>query len=305
MSGQARVSAGWALWGKRPGSVDDYSVLESSTAPLSKSEFARVIAFFAPGTPPAQRDLPGSLPWMTISRVGINDRLFVGIATQSLTGEIDGAGRPIMQTSYLCVPYEELANAPVSYASLYKQLASLQLPRKSDDLIEISVPRLDPEVLADDVMMRFSEPTVAATAALMLCGPVSIVGAESTEIEDRLRFLDAVAALLPYGYRAGYTASTWSDSGARHQIRLAFAARPRKDTEIVRWGSTPVRISNGSGDSYLRLLLQIRRRSPGKKALTDLIDFFAHDTPPRIFERPQYAVESLRNFDIGTKPFLI
>ena len=48
------VRGGWAIWSKRPGTRDDYSVLYSSAGPLSPAEFSSVLAHYAPGNPPAE-----------------------------------------------------------------------------------------------------------------------------------------------------------------------------------------------------------------------------------------------------------
>ena len=300
MNDQVHLSVGWALWGKHPGSNSDYSVLTSSSEPLTQPEFASVLTHFAPGNPPAERGLPSSLPWVIVSRVGIEDRPYIGMAIQKSTDDVDSAGRPISLTSYFCVPYAEIADTPFSYASLYQGLVSLELPRDGGDLIRLSVPRLDPQALAADIAEDFGEPAVVAAASLLLSGPVSILGSDGSTVHERLRFLDAVAAMLPYGYRADYTAATWSDSGARHQIRLAFAATPRADAGVIRWRSAPAGPAGGSpGEAYFRLLRQVRERRPGQGQLAELIGFFARAAAAGQLDRPQQAVESLREFDLA------
>ena len=43
-------------------------------------------------------------------------------------------------------------------------------------------------------------------------------------------------ALLPYGYRASYTATTWSDTAASEQrFRVVFAHRARDEASRVTW----------------------------------------------------------------------
>lgn len=299
MNDEVHLSAGWALWGKHPGSNSDYSILTSSSEPLTQPEFASVLTHFAPGNPPTERGLPSSLPWVIISRVGIEGQPYVGMAIQKSTDEVDSAGRPISLTSYFCVPYAEISDTPFSYASLYQALVSIELPRDGRDLIRLSVPRLDPQALATDIAEDFGEPTVLTAASLLLSGPVSIIGSDGSTAHDRLRFLDAVAAMLPYGYRADYTAATWSDSGARHQIRLAFAATARADAGVIRWRSAPAGPTAGSpGEAYFRLLRQVRERRPGQGQLTELIGFFARDAEPGLLDQPQRALESLREFDL-------
>jgi len=303
MSDLVQVNASWALWGKYPGTNDDYSILASSSQPFGAADFARILAHFAPGTPPTEGGLPSSLPWVTISRVGASNQFYLGIAIQEMTSQVDGAGRPITRTCYFCLPYAELAKAPISYADLYRSVAALQLPHENGDLIRISVPPLDARALADDIMSEFSEAQVSTAAALLLSGPVSIVGSDGSAVVERLRFLDAVAAMLPYGYRTWYTAATWSDSGARHRIRLAFAARPREDAAVVRWRSAPEPGPvSGPAGLYLQQLRQLRHRDPSPAGLAALISFLAELGEPRRFEQPQYAIGAVRDFD---RPFRV
>jgi hypothetical protein len=299
MEGGTQVSAGWALWGKYPGTNDDYSVLASSAEPLSAPEFESVLAHFAPGTPPAEPGMPSSLPWIIISRMDIEGRQYLGMAIQKSTRDADAAGRPITMTSYFCMPYPEVADASVSFADLYQVLNSIQLPYEGNGLIQLTVPTLDPAAIAADIVEEFGELTVAAATSLLLSGPVSIVGSNGSTATERLRFLDAVATLLPYGYRADYTAATWSDSGARHQIRLAFAATARSDAVAVRWRTAPAEpIGDEPANTYFRYLRQIRERQPGHGSLTELIRFFARDTTAGLLDQPQHAIERLREFDL-------
>ena len=65
---------------------------------------------------------------------------------------------------------------------------------------------------------------------LLLTGnPVCIVGAEATEMAERLAFIDATMSLLPYGMRAEMAASTWTrGTYQRHKFRLFFSEAPRR-----------------------------------------------------------------------------
>jgi hypothetical protein len=262
MDAQVPVDAGWALWGKQQGTRIDYSVLACSTEPLSETEFNHVLTHFVAGTPSAEPHRPDSLPWVIVSRVGVGEQVYVGISIQDLAGTRDAAGRPVISTSYFCIPYAAISGAPVTYSGLYQRLnQDVRLPYRDDSLIRLSVPQLDPAGAARDVE-RFGESVVAATAAMLLSGPVSVVGAEKVGLAERLAFIDAVAALLPYGYRGAYTAATWSDSGTRHPIRLAFAARPRQNAGVIRWGTGPATPVADDGEQYLALYQHIRDRLP-------------------------------------------
>jgi len=133
----------------------------------------------------------------------------------------------------------------------------------------------------------------AAVAGLLLCQPVALVdpvGAgqrparDETEAdrwaraEARLAFLDAVAALLPYGQRARLVASTWADSATEHRIRLAY-------TDQARQGDAAVRLA-GAGRAaslpampypaadYFELLVELRERRgiPVERIITHLAE---------------------------------
>jgi hypothetical protein len=294
------VSAGWALWSKQPGTRSDYSLLATSGEPLSEGEFASVVAHFVAGTPTTEPGRPDSLPWVTISRVGVADVAYLGISIVDATGAVDGTGRPIARTSYFCIPFNHLPR-PVSYFGLWKRLVDYELPYR-DGLIDLSVPALNAMALAADIE-RFGESVVQDTAALLLSGPVNVIGADNIELEERLHFLDAVASLLPYGYRAGgYTAATWSDSGTRHPIRLAFASRPRPNAKVVRWRSGATEAVSGPGQAYLARLRQLREQTAGARPearatqLAELITALAEDKAPCGFDQPERAYESVRDF---------
>lgn len=306
MSGTAdtiQLTAGWAVWGKRAGSGEDYQVLESSSKPVDTQDFARILAHFEPGTPPTERGRPGSLPWVTISWMSLSEQPYVGMALQDSTDDLDRVGRPITRTSYFCFPYASMARGPVSYLDLYRTLASVRLPRPQGAQVLVTVPVLDPARLADDIT-ELGEGAASSAAALLLRGAVSIISADGSTLEQRLRFLDAVAALLPYGYRAGNTAATWSDSGARHRIKLAFAARTREGASGVAWrGVQPP--PEGIADPatvYYRQLRTLRERRANVDELTSLIEFLARDTTVRGFDVPGPAIDGLREFDL---PFAV
>lgn len=297
MGETVRVPAGWAIWSKHAGTRDDYAVLASSAGPLSAAEFSRVLAHFAPGNPPADSGTPASLPWVMLSRVGIAGQTYLGASLQVPTQDVDATGRPISRTSYVCVSFEEIARTPVSYHGLWQALTSAQLPYPDGEPVPLTIPALDPAELAHAVQ-EFGPNVVATTAALVLSGPVTITGPEFPDTETRLRFLDAVAALLPYGYRASYTATTWSDTAASEQrFRVVFAHRAREEASRVTWRAAARVPDDGPVRTYLEYL---RRVADGPAAdvaeLTRLITYLSRDAAARKFEQPEQAVACLEEF---------
>jgi hypothetical protein len=286
------VQAGWAIWSKHPGTRDDYSVLHSSAGPLSKAEFSSVLAHFAPGNPPPGVGTPSSLPWVTFNRVGVAEKTYLGASVQSPTEHVDATGRPVSQTSYLCIPYDDLARDPVSYRALSEALSVADLPYQ-DGLLPLTLPRLDPGEMARSIGELGPE-FVAAVAALLLAGPVTITGPDFPDWDTRVRLLDAVAALLPYGYRTSYTAATWSDTGAGSRFRLVFANRARDDASRITWGASVRVPAEGPARKYFAYLHRITGQpSVDTTELARLIEHLASATAPCKFEQPEQALASL------------
>jgi hypothetical protein len=303
MTGLVTLQAGWALWGKQPGGRDDYSVLGCSPAPFSRAEFEAIITRFAVGSPDVTAAGAAALPWVTVSWVGVDDDRQLGISVTGHTGQVDGFGRPTTQKAYFCVPYAQLARTPVSYCDLYDAITreAPALPAADGPMIDLTVPALSSDRLADAVR-RAGEQTVTAAAALLLSGPVNVVQAEGTSLHDRLQFIDAVASLLPYGYRVRFSGATWSDTGTKHRVRLVFAARPRDDTAVVPWrGAVRIPAANRVSHAYcdrLRQLAQDPAASPSALGLSVVIGQLAADVTPSTFDQPQGAFDSLSRLDM-------
>lgn len=290
-----QVTAGWALSGKRPGSSDDYGVLNSSREPFTQAGFGRILRRYGLGTPPAHRTGEGALPWVTISWVGEAPDRYLGMSVEDWTQHRDGSGRPVAFTKYICVPYQEVEAAPVSYTALYRELLRLDLPMDGDpgERLTLVTPDYAPADLARDIE-RFDRRKVMQTAAQLLDGRVDIVHAGEASLLDRLAFLDAVAALLPYGYRADFTAATWA-TGTAGKIRLAFTRRARDGAREVSWRgpAEPVRLTP-TAEGYLRLLndLLVRNRD-----LAWLVGYLAAGSEPRDFGDPGHALRRLADVE--------
>lgn len=290
------LRAGWAVWSKHPGTRDDYSVLHSSDGPLSQSEFTSVLAHYAPGNPPAQPGMPSSLPWVTVNRVGVADKAYIGVSVHVPTEHVDATGRPISKTSYLCAPYDDLARDPVCYAALSQALSAAQLPLADGGLVTLTVPRLDKAELAEAVI-GFGADTVAVAAAMVLAGPATITGPDLPDVATRVRFFDAVAALLPYGHRASFTAASWSDTGAGARFRIVFANRAREETSRLTWGTPARGPADGPARGYLEYLRRITAQPMvDVDELARLIGYLSQETTPSKFEQPEQAVASLAEF---------
>ncbi|WP_440072375.1 hypothetical protein [Streptosporangium sp. OZ121] len=277
-----RLPFEWAVGGKLPGSGDDYRILACSQGLLSRDDFEDIRTVYTIGT-------PEELPQVMIAWVGKGDDARLVLAIQSWSDEEDRRHRRIARTRYFCVPYAHITQPafPVSYEDLYQALGAFPVPTERQ--LVVSVPAFDSGVVAARI-----DGTALCTAALLMTGqPVCVVGGEAVPMIERLRFLDTVAALLPYGMRARLTASTWASSTADHKIRLAFTQHVPVGTYPVAWGQ-PVEIPDQEEDAYRYLTLLARQ-----DLNAGLLDWLASRTEPLTFGKNgrARALDLLRGFD--------
>ncbi len=297
------VSAGWALMGKEPNSDDEYAVLRSGGGFFPRAGFDEILRRFTPGTPPPrsiEESLPDALPWVTVSYAPRNGETVLGIAVRTWSDQVDGARRPIATTSYLCVPFADLAATPVSYAALYSAVRDAEVAGRPDGSAPVPV-TLTP-LHADELTTSIEQiglTLVATTAALLLTHPVSVLGAPTGDPDEqmaqRLRFLDAVAALLPYGQRSKLVASTWADAGSAHRIRLAFTNRPRPGHTTVRW-QLPDKLPDLDTRCahYFNLLMTLINQG---RTIRELVEHLSSAVEPHRIDDPDHAVRCLARLD--------
>jgi hypothetical protein len=127
------------------------------------------------------------------------DYLALAIHDQIKSGQhggTDNLGRPITFTTYFCLPYQQLAGASAGYHELYEALSCQRLPARDGQPLRITV---TPSSLLSPAI----DSMATRVAALLLTGrPVCVLGAQETTLSERLRFIDTVMGLLPYGMRA-------------------------------------------------------------------------------------------------------
>lgn len=261
------VDAQWALQGKTPGR-DGYRVLACSSggpASLSAGNFTEAIGRFSMGTP---ETLPQALPQVTVSYLtpGVKNHLALAIHrfasdAQAQDGQLmarDDDGRPVVVTSYYCVPYAPVAEHGASYQALYEAFAAVPLHPENGPVLQAELP-LPPDPPAAPDEGHAIDPLAAKTAALLLSGrPVCVLGALNASMAERLAFIDAVMALLPYGFRARMTAATWTRAtNENHRFRLFFSGARRDAKEpdhVVAWGRPEQAVLTRNEDWYVEWL---------------------------------------------------
>ncbi len=274
-----RLTSEWAVGGKPPGSGDDYAILSCSQGQLDHNAFEDIRTRYAIGT-------PAELPQVTIAWVGAEENARLILAIQDWSGEEDRRRRGIARTAYFCVPYDQVARSPVSYEALYRAFSGCRLPAAGP--LVVPVPRLDPGALAAAV-----QETVMGVAALLMTDQhVCVVEGGAVPTSTRLRFLDTVAALLPYGMRTRLTASTWASSTAEHKIKLSFTEHVPPGAYAVAWGrAAEIPAHEDAAHAYLGLL---RHHRPDAA----LVDWLATRTEQLSFNENgrSRALDLLREF---------
>jgi hypothetical protein len=232
------VCVEWALQGKTLGR-EGSRVLACSSGNLSVENFNELISRFSLGTPD---ELPQVSVSFLTSGTGPDRIYYFGMAihkwaadVQTEGGELlerDDDNRPVAITTYFCVPYQPLAAAAISYQAMYQEFNNVRLTTKNGPPLQVEFP-------VRRVFPAFS-PVAMQSASRLLARPVCVLEAESTTMAERLEFIGAVAALLPYGFRTRLTATTWVRSTHRdHRFRLFFSDAKRDSKspdDLVYWG---------------------------------------------------------------------
>jgi hypothetical protein len=212
------VPTEWALYGKNPGDYEGYRVLECSQGPVSLASFREAIGRYDLGT-------PEELPQVAISRLslaGQPGRHYLALAVAEYReGLRDATGRAIAFTRYFCVPYEDLAAEGIGYLALFQAFQGVGLPHQDRAPLLAQVPALPLPALSAGSL------AVPVAAQLVTGRNVCVLGGAQLSLVDRLRFIDGVMALLPYGMRPKMTAATWTRSTSQHRFRLSFSDHPR------------------------------------------------------------------------------
>jgi internalin A len=286
------VRVEWALFDNRARGYS-YRVLRCSKGPLSRVDFERVVSRFVSGA-------EDSLPQYTVGWIpdgsGGPEYLAVGIHELADADPARSGGRvralqsrKIEYIRLFCVRYADLASHRATYYELVDAVKDTQLPADLTEPLRMGLPHFDPPRLVPAVR-EFAE---SVSALLLTTRPVYILGAEGIPAVDRLRFIDYVMSLLPYGLRATFYASTWDSATARERgLRLFFTnARGASDDGTCLHWLQPV------GPEVTAADLPVRHYSKwlklgGTEALPELADqtepvrFTADDVRKVIAELP-------------------
>jgi hypothetical protein len=287
--GDRVVLAEWALWGKE-NDEPEYRVLRSSAGTFSREDFHGIISRYASGA-------KGTLPQYTACWIpeeqGHQGYLAVGIhehAGKEESRRFGGrartsGGRLVEYVRLFCVRYDDLAKLRASYAELVAAVREQQLPAGLTGPVQVALPEIESPVL-DGSLGALAE---NVAALLLTTKPVCVLGADGTTGEDRLDFIDRVAALLPYGLRTTLSASTWASATAQNlKLRLFFSSAEIEDrgrTRYVLWGKPAELDLSAPRHMSARLYLSWLRHAGAGTA----VDALADQTAPVRFRSADIA----------------
>ena len=233
MTGKAiQVSAEWALHGKGT-EGEGYRLLSCSNGDLSRANFEDALGRFSLGVldtlpqvsvsylQPAGRHPGGSYLALAIDWFATAGQHYASGAVPH-----DEHGRKTAFTSYFCTPYRPLAEHAVTYQDMYRAFSKITVPTSDGPPQPVTIQTSTAKTPAIDGLAMYVAP-------LLLTGtPVCVLDADGTSMGERLRFIDTVMALLPYGFRTRMTAATWAKSTYQnHRFRLYFSNAPRTNQQ--------------------------------------------------------------------------
>ncbi|MHA5050450.1 hypothetical protein [Streptomyces sp. SD15] len=288
------ASAAWAVLGKEEGSRRDYKVLSALQNRISF--YDRQVRDHLPGTPvdplrppptPYYVYWPG--PTTKQGAPTLNCSRF------ERTDVRDGTGRTSLRMHFFNVRLSDLhdGHEPVDGVAGYTDLARAMdgaawaMPDDHAELVRLDFrPAAVPAAVQGAALRGFE--WLATGAAAVLAGRVVITGAQDVSVSDRLRCLDAIGGLLPYGARSMVAAATFAQASGMHGIRLFFDDLAPQGAFALPWESPVVPPPPAAGRRYLELLLRQRQTTTPAALFTALLGV----PRPRSLEDPQAVLEA-------------
>ncbi|MCQ8773918.1 hypothetical protein [Streptomyces telluris] len=292
--GTVRVTADWAVLGKHPGQAMGYDVLDGS---LPRGR-AKLYLWGATTGVPDSRAPAESLPWRVfLGSVSTDPTPVCAVVETTWDGRTDGTGAPSYTWRLLLLDWSEASAAGLTWSALDRVLPG-DRPLATGAGVVLTACRAQAAELAA-VVDRLSFEWAARVAAQLLDNrQVAITmppGAALPDPSERVRVLDAICSLLPYGCRAWLSAATWTGR-SEHDLRLVFAATAPTGRLEVRLGAgLPPEPQGAAAHGYLAELLRLRESG---RSTADLVAHLLGAVDVIAAGSPEDAVRALREADL-------
>ncbi|MFB7546843.1 hypothetical protein [Streptomyces sp. NPDC056154] len=293
-AGAVRLAAAWAVLGKHPGRSMGYEVLAGS---LPGDRAQRYLWSATTGTPDA-RDPAGGLPWRVFLCGADNEAGSVcAVVDTTWDGAKDGTGAASYTWRLLLLEWRPASRAGLTWTSLDRAVSRAEHAAGRAD-VTVDAVRTTATELADTVD-ELGFPWAAGVAALLLDGRQVVItppsGGVLPDVGERVRILDAVCSLLPYGCRVWLSGATWTGK-AEHQLRLVLGAYARTGQQqaTLRTGRPPAP-QGDAARTYLAELLRVRAK---RESTAEVVAHLLAATGALPLGEPDEAVRILRELDL-------
>ncbi|HLK79677.1 MAG TPA: hypothetical protein VKU77_39260 [Streptosporangiaceae bacterium] len=289
---ETQISTDWAWISKDPAEGIGYGVLRTSAASV---DFRPFIGRYVSGSPSSTTapDAPDAPPWVTFGPDASGpDGILMSVSVQDRWQERDHVGRPVWPQRLFVMRFADLAAARASYQTMWAAVRDVQVSGQDPAPLPITVSGQVPGMLAATIE-RYGLAQLGAVAAALLDDPVAVSDAATLPRDERLRVLDAIAALLPYGFRADLSVSSVVDNTVKHEIRLAFADYPRAGQQLLSLRTPAPPLRSQLARRYLAILTE-KADTRGLQAVLDHLWTFRR---PYSFARPGIALPKLSELD--------
>jgi len=265
----------WAFYSKLDRDSDDTRVLATSPTPgPGGGTVTDLVQSMYSMRPPTRSPAAGPLPIASFGppRPVAGPPWLAVCLVEPVEHQFDASKRTFHRASLYALPYAVAARDGITHAALLDHVLLHPLAPSSTEPVPAPLPRADPAPVA--LIERLGADWCIATAAVLLEGPVTVVGAGDLDVRTRADVLDAVMALLPFGFRASVMAATDAEPGPPFRSRLSFGADPGAGA-AVELGRVP-RPRFAEALAYREVVDRFVRRH----SLPELLAFLAADRRP-------------------------
>jgi hypothetical protein len=296
-SARGPVSVEWAVIAKYPGAEEDYGIIAGSGGNEDIDDLNKIAFRYLAGNPSndlrGREDLPHAPPWATFGTHPPQHQggaRFISAAIQrQWHGAVDDSRRPIWPRHFFAYRYQDVARRHVSFTTAYQAVSGVPLswddPRPLRPVMSHGLRGAAGDALLKLAGERFD--WLAGVAALLLEGQVVIDGASRLPLARRLQLLDAIAAMLPYGYRADLSASSAIGTGYT-RMRLILADKAVDYGLHVKWNGAVPAPQHEHAIAYHSMLT--RKASAGVR---EILSYLWNHVDECTFPEPSQTLEAI------------
>lgn len=245
-----KMKISWAIQTKHPGDSQDYRVLACSKGNMNADTYDFLIRKWMTGEVPLDNtSYNPAAPWYQFGIEEEGEQIV--LIKQIWAGYGDFTNRPVLESICLLIPFEKLAEAGCGFKQMMdifeqEEVSNFLKERKdsiyegnenlTDKDMQIVLPTQN-EVLIwmENAVEEVGQETCLQGLDMLLKGHLRIVpgGTDIPGVNERVKWLDAILALLPYGVRANCPASLWVSGNMSNNINLYWGLPSSEGSQLV------------------------------------------------------------------------